>query len=57
MCGNGASALMPATAQARTITFSITPENILLAGKRHLEIELREFRLAVGAQNLRRGST
>jgi len=35
---------------AFTITFSMTPKNLFLPRKRHFEIELGEFRLAVGAQ-------
>jgi len=51
MCGNGASsALTPATAQARTITFSITPKISSCRGNDISQVELREFELAVGAQ-------
>ena len=43
---------MPATAQARTITCLDHAEDGVLRGKRHFQIELREFGLAVGAQVL-----
>ena len=41
---------MPATAHARTITVSMTLKNVFLAREGHFDVELREFRLAVGAQ-------
>ena len=52
MWRNGAFALIPATAQAAHHHLLDHAENRLLRGERHLQIQLREFRLPVGAQIL-----
>ena len=52
MRGNGVGSVTPAAAKAGGEELLDHGENRLLARKAHLEIDLREFKLAIGAQVL-----
>ena len=50
--GNGVGRVTPAAAKAATRKFSTTAKTDLLAREAHLQIDLRELKLAVGAEIL-----